>query len=426
MGQIIELTQLSPTMKEGTFVKWTKKVSDGISPGDILAEVETDKAVMEMEAYDEGILLVQLVKEGDRLAVGSPVAIIGDAGEDVSDLVEEAKARLKSIEGSGAAETAEVPPSAPEAPPAPAPVADRATPAVSVEAPKGAHGGRIFASPLARKFAQENNVDLSRVKGSGPSGRIVKEDIQTYIISQSDTIVAKARPDRRVELSGMRSIIAKRLTDAKANIPHFYLDLEFDAEPLSELRSRLNEDLASNGGEETIKISFNDLIVKAVALSLVKHPAVNSSWRGDHIVEYGRVDIGIAVAIDGGLITPCVRNADQLPLLPLAGRIRDLAKKARERKLKPEEYTDGTFTISNLGMFGITRFSAIINEPEAGILAVGGLVEKAVVKNGALVAGKTVSVTLSCDHRVIDGVTGARFLETFRHFVEHPHSLLIC
>jgi pyruvate dehydrogenase E2 component (dihydrolipoamide acetyltransferase) len=223
----------------------------------------------------------------------------------------------------------------------------------------------------------------------------------------------------------MRKIIAQRLSDSKRNIPHFYLTLEFDADPLFEMRQKLNSDLNGVNDKNELKISFNDLIVKAASLSLQRHPAVNSSWRGDHIVEYGRIDIGIAVSVEGGLITPYVRNADQLPLSALAGRIRDLSRKARERKLKPEDYTEGTFTISNLGMFGTTEFAAIINEPEAALLAVGGLVEKPVVKKGAVIPGKTMKVTLCCDHRVVDGAEGARFLETFRKLVEHPHSLLV-
>ena len=427
MGLIVELTQLSPTMTEGTFIKWSKKVGDSIEPGTVLAEVETDKAVMEMEAYDEGILLVQLANEGDRLPVGAPVAIIGDAGEVVADLIEDAKLKLASIQSGseGAAAPAEAPAPVPAEAPAPAAVPAPAAPKSSVAAaPPPRTSSRVLASPLARKIAEEKNIDISRVAGTGPGGRVTKSDVVNYVQTGSDVLSFRSKPDNIVEISGMRKIIAQRLSDSKRNIPHFYLTLEFDADPLFEMRSQLNADLKASDEKNEIKISFNDLIVKAAALSLTKHPAVNSSWRNDHIIEFGRIDIGVAVSVEGGLITPYVRNADQLPISALAGRIRELGKKARERKLKPEEYTDGTFTISNLGMFGTTEFSAIINEPEAALLAVGGLNEKAVVKNGVVVPGKTMKVTLSCDHRVIDGAEGARFLETFRKFIENPLSLL--
>jgi len=432
MGMIVELTQLSPTMSEGTFVKWSRKVGDSVEPGVVLAEVETDKAVMEMEAYDEGILLVQLANEGDRLPVGAPVAIIGDAGEVVADLIEEAKARLAQIQsGNGAKEVPAKAAAAPavkektEAVNAPVAAPAKTAPAAHAPSQTAVAGKRNLASPLARKLAEEKSIDITRVSGTGPGGRVTKDDVLNYAKSGSDVISFRSKPDKIVETTGMRKIIAQRLSDSKQNIPHFYLTLEFDADPIFEMRQKLNSDMNGADDKNELKISFNDLIVKATALALVKHPAVNSSWRGDHILEFGRIDIGVAVSVEGGLITPYVRNADQLPLAALASRIRDLSRKARERKLKPEEYTDGTFTISNLGMFGTTEFSGIINEPEAALLAVGGLNEKAVVKNGAVVPGKTMKVTLSCDHRVIDGAEGARFLQTFQKLVEHPHSLLV-
>ena len=426
MGLIIELTQLSPTMSEGTFVKWTKKVGESVEPGVVIAEVETDKAVMEMEAYDEGILLVQFANEGDKMPVGAPVGIIGDAGEDVSALIEEAKIRLASSASGPKAPAAEEPKPAAPAPEKPKEekAAAAAAPAPKPQVPART-GGRVLASPLAKKIADEKNIDINRVTGTGPNGRITKDDVMNFVQTGSDVFSFRSKPDSIVELSGMRKVIAKRLHESKTNIPHFYLTLEFNADPLIELRKNLNSDLSNVNKENEIKISFNDLIVKATALTLAKHPAVNSSWRGDHIIEYGRVDIGVAVAIDGGLITPYVRSADQLPLLALAATIRELAKKAKERKLKPEDYSDGTFTISNLGMFGITEFSGIINEPEAALLAVGGLVSKPVVKDGIIVPGNTMKVTLSCDHRVVDGAEGAKFLDTFRRHVENPHSLLV-
>ncbi|MBL8020587.1 MAG: 2-oxo acid dehydrogenase subunit E2 [Leptospirales bacterium] len=453
MAQIVELTQLSPTMTEGTFVKWTKKAGDAVSPGDVMAEVETDKAVMEMEAYDDGIILVLLAKEGDRLPVGAPIAIVGAAGEDVHTLIDDARARLEKIKAGGATASSAPTPATPTAaqtapatsqPSAPAqsaaPAAETQStgtslpPATAPSSPQlapqklepGRHG-RIIASPLAKKMAEDKGVDLHRVKGTGPGGRIVKEDVLAALRGGSTSSAVMRRPDKRVDISQMRRVIASRLHDAKNNIPHFYLTLEFNAMPLVSLREKINHDLASIAGknDEPFKVTYNDLIVKAVALTLGDHPICNSSWRGDHIMEHGRVDIGIAVAVDGGLITPYVRDADQMQLVALAQKVRELTKKARDRKLKPEEFTDGTFTISNLGMFGISSFSAIINEPEAGLLAVGGLVEKAVVENGALVPGKTMTVTLSCDHRVIDGAAGAAFLQTFQKYVENPHVLLM-
>ncbi|MCR9141192.1 MAG: 2-oxo acid dehydrogenase subunit E2 [bacterium] len=485
MAVIIELTQLSPTMEEGTFVKWVKSKGDAVEPGEIIAEVETDKAVMELEAYDEGILLVQLAEDGDRLPVGAPIGIVGEAGEEVSALIEQAQQKLQAVKsgaGGGDTETdsapqqseapaAESSASADSAPQTPAPETAGATPAkpASTAAPQKQSGagsgeehperpipterkntqksgdnksihrsGRILASPLARRIAHEHGVELGRVRGTGPGNRITKSDVKEYMrvmngmgagaAGAGSMGMAPTRPDKRVEISGMRKVIAERLHDAKNNIPHFYLTLEFDAEPMVQMRSKLNDDLKAAHTDEDEKpprVSYNDLIVKACALTLAKHPTCNSSWRGDHIMQHGRVDIGIAVAIDGGLITPYVRNADQLPLLQLAAKITELGKRARDRKLKPEEYTDGTFTTSNLGMFGISNFSAIINEPEAALMAVGGLIEKAVVRDGELVAGKTMTVTLSCDHRVIDGAEGARFLDTFRKHIEHPHLLLL-
>lgn len=444
MAQILELTQLSPTMSEGTFVKWTRKAGDAVAPGDVIAEVETDKAVMEMESYDDGILLVTLAKEGDRLPVGAPIAIIGAAGEDVHTLIDEAKAKLEEIKNRAAAGAASPAPAAAAPPQAPAPVlpapaapaptatasvpepAARETPGLPARSEGGRKAGRILASPLAKRIAEDKGVDLARVKGSGPGGRIVKEDVLAALRGGSANPAAARREDRRVDISQMRRVIAVRLHDAKNNIPHFYLTLEFDARPLSILREKINRDLANlSEGKDAFKITYNDLIVKAAALSLAEHPVVNSSWRTDHIIEHGRIDIGIAVAVDGGLITPYVRDADQLGVVALAQRVREITRRARDRKLKPDEFTDGTFTISNLGMYGISSFSAIINEPEAALLAVGGLIEKPVVDNGQIVPGLTMSVTLSCDHRVIDGAEGASFLKTFRKYVENPHVLLL-
>ncbi|MCC5815982.1 MAG: 2-oxo acid dehydrogenase subunit E2, partial [Leptospira sp.] len=306
--------------------------------------------------------------------------------------------------------------------------------------------GRILASPLAKSIAIQNSVDLKYVKGSGPGGRILQDDVYEYIESSSNqnsgggfsSSFMQTGEDREIPVSGMRKTIAERLTSSKVNLPHFYLNMEIDAENLVGFRKRINDTLSklpqndtsdsdNSSSDETKspKISINDIIVKAVALALQRHPHVNSSWQGDTIMEYGRVDIGIAVSIDEGLITPVLRNANHLGLIETSQQIGLLADKAKRRKLKPDEFTNSTFTISNLGMFGISFFTAIINEPESAILAVGAIEDKAVVKNGTLVAGKTMQLTLSCDHRVVDGAEGAKFLGTLKSFLENPELLAV-
>ncbi|HMV78533.1 MAG TPA: pyruvate dehydrogenase complex dihydrolipoamide acetyltransferase [Leptospiraceae bacterium] len=442
MAKIFEMNQLTPTMTEGTIAKWLKKVGDSIGPGEILAEVETDKAVMEMEAYEKAVILEIILQEGTKVKVGTPVAVIGKAGEDFASVSADAKAKLAAALSAGsapaaateAAPAAGTPPVRQQEKPAEVKVAP-SEPAKTVtakpETPK-VKAERIIASPLAKSIALEKGVDIYKVDGTGPGGRITKTDVLNYIsgmvpaASSSKKGVPSAE-SKRIEISGMRKTIAVRLHDAKNNIPHFYLNLEFDAEPLVNLRTTLNSDLkslADKRKEEASSVSVNDFIVKACSVALQRVPEVNSSWRGDHILQHGRIDIGVAVSIDNGLITPYVRNADRLSLLEINAAVKELAGRARNRKLKPEEYMDGTFTISNLGMFGITHFSAIINEPEAALMAVGGLIEKPVVKKGAIVPGKTITVTLSCDHRVVDGAVGARFMSEFRDIMEHPSSLM--
>lgn len=443
MAKIFEMNQLTPTMTEGTIAKWLKKVGDSIGPGEILAEVETDKAVMEMEAYDKAVILEIILQEGTKVKVGTPVAVIGKAGEDFASVLADAKAKLAAALSAGSAPAAE-PVSAPakqEEKPATPAAASEVAQAKPADPPKTVtakpevqkvKAERIIASPLAKSIALEKGVDIYKVEGTGPEGRITKTDVLNYISgmvpasssSKKNTVSAESK---RIEISGMRKTIAVRLHDAKNNIPHFYLNLEFDAEPLVNLRTTLNNDLkslADKRKEEVSSVSVNDFIVKACSVALQRVPEVNSSWRGDHILQHSRIDIGVAVSIDNGLITPYVRNADRLSLLEINSAVRELAGRARNRKLKPEEYMDGTFTISNLGMFGITHFSAIINEPEAALMAVGGLIEKPVVKKGAIVPGKTITVTLSCDHRVVDGAVGARFMSEFRDIMEHPSSLM--
>ncbi|AJR14624.1 dihydrolipoamide acetyltransferase [Leptospira interrogans serovar Linhai str. 56609] len=450
MAKIAEMTQLSPTMAEGKIVRWLKQKGDPVSPGEIIAEVETDKAVMEMEAFETGILLEILAPEGTLLPVGAPVAIIGKQGEDVSALVETAKKESSITQGqaptstqnatsqssttSGANTVKNLTTKASDASSQNTESNGLTTheerslktqiPFDSEDSPiRSARGGRsIKASPLAKNLALQKGVDLGEVIGSGPGGRIIKRDLLAYQESGSvkkSTFVK--RQDRKLEITGMRKTIASRLAHSTSTIPHFYLTLELDATPLDTLRNSYNKDLKLEGSS---KISLNDLIIKACSLSLKEVPEVNSSWREDHILEHGRIDIGVAVSIEGGLITPYIRNADQKSVSEIGREIKELASRARERKLKPAEYTDGTFTVSNLGMFGISSFTAVINEPEAAILAVGALVEKPVLKEGSIVVGKTLNVTLSCDHRVVDGATGARFLSSFRDYTEYPLRLL--
>ncbi|UOG31948.1 dihydrolipoamide acetyltransferase family protein [Leptospira noguchii] len=452
MAKIAEMTQLSPTMAEGKIVRWIKQKGDPVSPGEIIAEVETDKAVMEMEAFETGTLLEILAPEGTLIPVGAPVAIIGKQGEDISTLVETAKKSIPTkkentvqttsqssttsqsdtTQTSFGTEQNETTQSVPYSSKFTTEEQNKIyqSPAFSEEQTTSyKHGSQTTQtgrsgpiSPLAKKLAFQKGVDLGEVIGSGPGGRIIKRDILSYQESgggKKGSFVK--RHDRKLELTGMRKTIASRLSHSTSTIPHFYLTLELDANPLDSLRNSYNQDLKLEG---PLKISLNDLIIKACSLSLKDVPEVNSSWKEDHILEHGRIDIGVAVSIEGGLITPYIRNADQKSVSEISLEIKELASRARERKLKPGEYTDGTFTVSNLGMFGISSFTAVINEPEAAILAVGALVKKPVLKEGNIVAGKTLSVTLSCDHRVVDGATGARFLSSFREYTERPLRLL--
>lgn len=439
MAKIAEMTQLSPTMTEGTIVNWLKKEGDTVNPGEILAEVETDKAVMEMEAYDSGTILAILAGPGMKVSVGLPLLILGQPGEDVTGLVEASKAKLASAK-STAAQKPEPSPAPTQSvavvpnPPKVTPAEPKALPTEKTRTSRTGFTGRVIASPLARATAIEKSVDLKQVVGTGPAGRILQKDVLLFLSGSggsSSKPTSKQAPvsNQSLPVSNMRKVIADRLTSSKQNLPHFYLEVEIDAEPLTAFRERFNlgvQSLSSGdpSGKQT-KISLNDLIVKATALALQHHPQVNASWMGDEILRYGRIDIGIAVSLEEGLITPVLRNANQLGLLTVSEEIRSLADRAKKRKLKPDEFTGSTFTISNLGMFGIHFFTAIINEPEAAILAVGGVVEKPVVKNGFVVAGKTLALTLSCDHRVIDGAEGAKFLQTLKKFLENPELLTL-
>lgn len=439
MAKIQEMTQLSPTMEEGTIVKWLKKEGDSVSPGDIIAEVETDKAVMEMEAFESGVLLKILHTEGAKLKVGQALAVIGKPGEDVTSLLADLPKPTPNqtkVETTQANETQTTKPSVAASTPNVSSSKETETKQTSInsvtttvtpvaeftEANRG--GLRVLASPLAKSIAIEHGVDLHTVMGTGPDGRITKKDVLDTLSQGSgnsrSTGVAVNRSDEVVTLNGMRKTIAKRLTESKQNLPHFYLNVDVNAKAMESFRTELLEFQKHLDPELQVKVSLNDIVVKATAAALRFHPKVNASFQGDSILQFGRVDVGIAVSLDGGLLTPVIRNADKKSILEISKEVKELAKRARERKLKPEEFSGGTFTISNLGMYGISRFTAIINEPESGILAVGSVEDKPVVENGAVVAGRVLSLTLSCDHRVIDGAVGAEFLRTLKSLLEQP------
>lgn len=449
MASFQEMTQLSPTMTEGTIVNWLKKEGDSISPGEIIAEVETDKAVMEMEAYDSGYLLAILAEPGVKVAVGLPIAIIGKKDENIEALIQQGKEKLKSASSSSTPKPQPPPKDITQTKKEPEPIPEK-----SIQTPtsptkeekkfesvtKQPNTGRILASPLARKIAKEKNVDLKFIQGTGPGGRILERDVYSYLERKPSSALGPSNyksslsylpfgnkiDQIEIPVSSMRKVIAERLSHSKQSIPHYYLNVELNAEPLVKFREKLNQGIQSlvdNQSDLNIKISFNDIIVKSCALALEKHPLVNASWRGDTIYFHPTVDIGIAVSLPDGLITPVIRNATEYSLVGLSREIAELVDKARKRKLKPEEYSGSSFTISNLGMYGISFFTAIINEPESAILAVGGIEDKPVIQNGIVVPGKTLSLTLSCDHRVIDGAEGAKFLKTLKSILEFPELL---
>lgn len=449
MAQIIGLPKLSPTMEEGVLVRWVKKEGDKVSPGDLVAEVETDKANMDFNIEDAGVLLRLLVKEGDTVKLGAPVAILGKAGEDISALVVAAAAAAPAAAVSPAPAAAPAAP-APAAAVSPAPAAPPAPPAApapqaSVAAPSEAGaGGRLLASPLAKTLAVELGIDLRGLTGSGPGGRIVERDVRAAagqapraaapapaatIAPAAPASAAASRPVAApppegeytdVPASNMRKRIAARLTEAKRDIPHFYLQRELDASGLLAFRARVNDAIGDGG-----KISVNDLVIKAVALALRRVPECNAAWMGESIRRFHQVHVGVAVAIEDGLVTPVVRDADRKGLATIGAEVRDLAERAKLRQLKAHEITGSTFTVSNLGMFGIERFTAILNPPEAGILAVGAVRDVPVVAGGAVVPGRQLTVSMSCDHRVIDGALGARYLAALAALLERPEALAL-
>jgi pyruvate dehydrogenase E2 component (dihydrolipoamide acetyltransferase) len=419
MEEVVLMPRLSDTMTEGVIAGWHKKVGDTVKKGEVLADIETDKATMELESYKDGILLYQGAKAGEKILVNELLCIIGKDGLDINAIVAAVKGGATAAPVTAPAATTAAPTQAS----IPAATAAPANTAVVNE-------GRIFASPLAKKIAQEKGIDLKYVKGTGENGRITRADLENYTPGTAAPAASTASssaapafvPSGTVSfvdtpVSQMRKVIAKRLSESLFTAPHFYLTMKINMDAAIKARTLLNENA-------TTKISFNDMIVKATALSLKQHPKVNSSWMGDFIRENHHVNIGIAVAVDEGLLVPVLRFADGLSLSQISGSVKEFAKKAKDKKLQPADWEGSTFTISNLGMFGIDQFTAIINPPDACILAVGGIAQEPVVKNGQIVPGNVMNVTLSCDHRVVDGATGAAFLQTLKSLLEEPLRML--
>ena len=465
MATKVVMAQLSPTMEEGRLLEWKVQEGDRVEPSDILAEIETDKANMDIEALKGGVVRKIVVEAGATVPVGAIIGIIGEPDEDISALLAEAEASMSGTppvvdaEAADEAPADEAPAEEPATPaasetavePAEAPAAEISdgpepqTPAPVVPVVETDHShvaessvtGRIRVSPVARRMADRAGIDLGLVEGTGPGGRIVKDDVEQAIAAGSATPPAAAAPAvsdassvaaatgparleaKDVELSMMRKAIASRLTQSIGPVPHFFLTSEIDMGRALDMRKEMNQRIAPE------KVGVNDLLVKATAEALARHPDINASWAGDRIRHHASADIGIAVAVEDGLITPVLHEADRKGLLQIARESADLVARARERKLMPEEYQGATFSVSNLGMFDIDQFTAIINPPEAGILAVGSTIEKPVVEDGEVVVRRRMRVTMSCDHRVIDGASGARFLRTFRAMLENPLEMML-
>ena len=424
--EIINMPRLSDTMEEGTVAQWLKKEGDKVEEGDILAEIETDKATMEFESFYAGTLLKIGVQEGESAPVDSLLAIIGPEGTDVSGLDLSAKPKTSSDTSQKTTSKKEEEDKIEE---------DSSTKEKSGKEEQDSgirrndtSEGRIFASPLAKKMAEEKGIDLSEVKGSGDNGRIVKKDIENYKPSEktaSKEEVSTVTPYtpageesfEEITNSQMRKTIAKRLSESKYSAPHYYLTIEIDMETAMKSRKDINE-------VADIKVSFNDMVVKASAMALRKHPRVNSQWTKDTTKIAKHIHVGVAVAVDDGLVVPVLRFTDQMSMTQIGAQVRELAEKARDKKIQPQEMEGSTFTVSNLGMFGIVEFTSIINQPNSAILSVGAIVEKPVVKNGQIQIGHTMKVTLACDHRTVDGATGSRFLETLKMYLENPVTML--
>ncbi|MFT4533332.1 MAG: pyruvate dehydrogenase E2 component (dihydrolipoamide acetyltransferase) [Saprospiraceae bacterium] len=430
MAEIIRMPRLSDTMEEGNIVGWLKSVGDQVEPGDILAEVETDKATMELESFQSGTLLYIGQEEG-TVPVDGIIAIIGEKGEDY-------KAQLKEAQASGGPSATkeevkeEMKEEAP-ATPAPAPAASsqaKSTPAPAASKPvQSENGGRVKASPLAKSMASDAGFNIESIPGTGEGGRIIKKDVEDFIASggaQAAPAAGSSAPMISLEndvqygdvpVTQMRKVIARRLGESKFTAPHFYLTVEINMDAATAARNDLKK--------SEIRVSFNDFVVKASAMALKKHPSINSSWHGDKITVHPYVNIGVAVAVPDGLLVPVINNADQKSMTYINQEVRTLAGKAKEKKLQPAEMSGNTFTISNLGMFGIEEFTAIINSPDSCILAVGSIIQKPIVKDGQIVIGNMMKVTLSCDHRTVDGMSGAMFLETLKGMLENPVRMLV-
>jgi len=410
------MPKLSDTMEEGVIAAWNVEEGDTVESGDVIAEVETDKATMEVEVFDAGTILKVLVDEGDAVPLGGLIAVIGEEGEDISDILKEAESDSGSKDSSDEKEQEADKKSDEE---------EESFDPVFGDLDKKGNGqpddGRIKASPLARKMAEEKGIKLANVEGSGPHGRIIKRDIESYEPSKAPAATPAAtvsREDKEHRVSQMRKTIARRLSESKFSSPHYYETIDIDMSAVWDARKQLNE-------ISDTKISFNDIVVKAVATALRQHPDINSSWQGDKIIEHGDVNVAVAVGIDEGLVTPVINNTDQKGLQQIASESKALIEKAQNRDLQPEEMEGSTFTVSNLGMFGIEEFTAIINPPNACILAVGAIREEPVVEDGEVVPGKRMKVTLSSDHRIVDGVSAAKFLNTLKRMLENPLGMML-
>lgn len=403
----IEMPKLSDTMEEGVIAKWNVKEGDTVAAGDIIAEVETDKATMDVEVFDGGTILKIVPGEGDAVPLGGLIAVIGEDGEDISAILE------------GGNDTAPAPADKDKKEPTNREEAAKAPASTASDA-----DGRVKASPLARKIAADKGIDLNHVSGSGPEGRIVKKDVESFTPSTgSGSATSVTSPvftkleSQQIKVSQMRKVIARRLSESKFTNPHFYETIDIDMKSAVAAREALKA--------QDVKISFNDIVVKACAVALTRHPAINSSWHDDYITQHGDVNIAVAVAIDDGLMTPVINHADKKGLNQISAETRELAGLARDRKLQPDQMEGSTFTISNLGMFGIEEFTAIINPPNACILAVGAIRDLPVIEDGQIVAGKRMKVTLSSDHRIVDGAKAAEFLNTVRQLIENPLAMLL-
>jgi len=419
MAEIIRMPKMSDTMEEGVIASWLKKVGDEIRSGDILAEVDTDKATMELESYDDGVLLHIGIKDGESVPVNGIIAVIGEKGEDITEILKEAENNsLKKEEEDKEEVVEEIKEENKEE------IVEKIKEEEVIE--KVSSNGRIKASPLAKKLAQEKGVNLKNIQGTGEGGRITKKDVESISPDESSIlkeeitlpkIVAEESFDE-VPVSQMRKTISKRLAESKFTAPHFYLTMEINMDNCVEGRKKINE-------SSPVKISFNDIILKACASALRKHPMVNSSLLDEKIRKNHHIHIGVAVAVDEGLLVPVIRFADNKTLSHISLEVKELARKAKEKKLQPSDWEGNTFTISNLGMFGIEEFTAIINPNDSCILAIGGIKETPIIKNGEMVPGNMMKVTMSCDHRLVDGATGAAFLQTLKELLEDPIKILV-